>query len=121
MKEDIKKLLREAVGGENQTAKPEAKSGENKTRVNALYDRIKMLLNDNMFNHSEVINRLYGAGSAEGKDGASNRSLFRKKLNRETYEGTTYKFDEDELTKIVQILMDSASLIRKNLGKKGND
>lgn len=115
-KNDIRKLLREAAED-----KQDGKSTENKSRINALYDRIKMLLDDNMFNHSEVINRLYGEGSADGKDGASNRSLFRKKLNRETYDGTTYKFDEDELTKIVQILMSSASLIRKNLGKTSKD
>jgi hypothetical protein len=103
MKEDIKKLLREA---------------SEKGSSNAQYDRIQRLLDNNIFNHAEIVDKLWGTGE---KDDASQRSLFRKKLNRETYQGTKYQFDEDELTKITQILMDTSSLIRKNLGKGKND
>jgi hypothetical protein len=100
MKEDIKKLLREASGDGDSS--------------NAQYDRIQRLLDNNIFNHAEIVEKLWGKGE---KDDASQRSLFRKKLNRETYQGTKYEFDETELTKIAQILMDTSSIIRKNLGK----
>lgn len=103
MKEDIRKLLREASGDNEGTDKASAK-----------YDRIQRLLDNNIFNHAEIIDKLWGAGK---KDDAAQRSLFRKKLNREEYQGTQYEFNEEELTKIAQILMDTSSVIRKNLGK----
>ena len=80
MKEEIKKLLREAT--------EEKEEGQ--------YTRIKKLLDDNIFNHSEVIDKLWGAGA---KDDAGKRSLFRKKLNQETYNGTTYTFNDDDFSK----------------------
>lgn len=107
MKADIKKLLREAAGEEDTSSK-----------VKAQYDRIQRLLDNNIFNHSEIIDKLWGQGK---KDDASQRSLFRKKLNREEYQGTKYEFDEKELIKIAQILMDTSSIIRKNLGKRAED
>ena len=116
MKEDIRRLLREAAG--ESEGRREDKGDDKSSKAKAQYDRIQRLLNDNMFNHSEVIDKLWGKGK---KDDASQRSLFRKKLNREEYQGTKYQFDEDELTKIAQILMNTSSLIRKNLGKKAVD
>jgi len=102
MKKDIRKLLREAT------------DDTLSNKANAQYDRIQRLLDNNIFNHAEIVDKLWGIGE---KDDASKRSLFRKKLNREEYQGTKYAFDEKELTKIIQILMDTSTTIRKNLGK----
>jgi hypothetical protein len=108
MKTDTRKLLREAAGDEEQSS----------SKVKAQYDRIQRLLGDNIFNHSEIIDKLWGKGK---KDDASQRSLFRKKLNREEYQGTKYEFNEEELIKIAQIMMDTSSVIRKNLGKRAEE
>lgn len=108
-KKDIRKLLREASGEEQQ---------QQPSKSQAQYDRIQRLLDNNIFNHSQIIDDLWGKGK---KDDASQRSLFRKKLNREEYQGTKYEFNEKELTKITQILMNTSSLIRKNLGKKAEE
>lgn len=108
MKKDIRMLLREA--SEQATEKKEGNGGESPGQ----YERIQRVLKDDMFNHSKIIDDLYGAGS---KEDASIRSLFRKKLNREEYQGTKYEFDSDELAKIGQSLMATSTFINKNLGK----
>ena len=99
MKEEIKRLLREASEGKE----------PNK------YQKIKTLLGDNIFNHSEIIDQIWGKGA---KDDASKRSLFRKKLNQEEYDGTTYSFNDDEINQIASVLQGTGSTIRKVLGKK---
>lgn len=108
MKSEIRQLLREASGEAEQSKE------ETGNKAKAQYDRIQRLLGNDMFNHSAIIDKIWGAGE---KEDAAKRSLFRKKLNRETYQGTTYEFNEEELSKIAQALLDTSSLIRKNLGK----
>lgn len=103
MKDKIVKLLREAS---------EDKKGE-KGSSSAQYKRIHKLLQNNIFNHAEIIEKLWGE-----KD-ATNRSLFRKKLNREqTSGGKTHEFTDEEISKIALILMDTSADIDKNLGAK---
>jgi hypothetical protein len=87
----------------------EDKSGE----TSGKYERIRNLLSNNIFNHAGVMEKLWG------DSGATNRSLFRKKLNRlKSDQGGTYEFDEDEISKIVNILMDTQKEIRSAVGKK---
>ena len=104
MKDDIKKLLREASGEES--------DGNTQS---AQYERIQRLLDDPIFNHSAIIDEIWGEGS---KEDSGLRSKFRKKLNREVYQGNKNEFDEGEINKIAQVLMNTSSIIRKNLGKK---
>lgn len=78
------------------------------------YDKIKGLLDNPIFNHSEIIRKLWK------KDDATARSLFKKKLDRASNDsGSTYKFDDEELSKIASILMDTSTQIRKDIGKSG--
>lgn len=101
-KNKIKKLLREA----SEEKKEDSGSG-------ALYKRIQNLLQNDIFNHAGIIEKLWG-----DKD-ATNRSLFRKKLNGEkTESGKTYQFTKDEIDEIASILMDTSVDIDKHIGKK---
>lgn len=78
----------------------------------ALYKRVQGLLNNDLFNHAAIVERLWGE-----KD-ATNRSLFRKKLNKEVADdGTVYKFERDELSDILSILSTAASEVRTATGK----
>jgi hypothetical protein len=109
MKEFIKNKLDEAtIKLQEKDDSPEKEGGGGK------YQKIQGLLSNEIFNHSEIIRKLWG------EDDATKRSLFRKKLHRETNdEGSTYEFDDTELTKISNILMDTSSEIRKKVGKQG--
>ena len=78
------------------------------------FNRIYGLLQNNIFNHAEIIEQLWGE-----KD-ATKRSLFRKKLNKmSNNQGGVYSFNEEELNKITSILMNTSNQIRKTL--KGTD
>lgn len=67
--------------------------------TDALYRRIQGLLNNDIFNHAAIVERLWG------ERGASNRSRFRKKLYRETTDdGYQYSFERQELSDILAIL-----------------
>lgn len=111
MKEFIKSCLLEAIGKEKkkETKEPVKDSGSQ-------YQKIQALLSNDIFNHSEIIRKLWG----EDEDNATKRSLFRKKLNREVNDnGSPYQFDDGELTKIATILMNTSSEIRKTVGRQG--
>lgn len=112
MKEFIKSCLLEAIGKEKkkkETKEPVKDSGSQ-------YQKIQALLSNDIFNHSEIIRKLWG----DTEDDATNRSLFRKKLNREVNDnGSPYQFDDSELTKIATILMNTSSEIRKTVGRQG--
>lgn len=107
MKEFIKNKLAEARGlHEKKKAQEETGSSQ--------YEKIQALLGNEIFNHSEIIRKLWG------EDDATKRSLFRKKLNKEVNDsGSPYTFDESELTKIATILMNTSTEIRKQVGKQG--
>ena len=109
MKEFIKNKLGEA------TLKLQEKDKKPEDGGGGKYQKIQGLLSNEIFNHSEIIRKLWG------EDDATKRSLFRKKLHRETNdEGSTYEFNDEELTKISNILMDTSTEIRKKIGKQGN-
>lgn len=117
----IQELLREfkeapsletkSNNGEDTPKKDDTDKGD----LKAKHDRVKALLSNNVFNHAGVIEKLWGDSEA------SNRSLFRKKLNRELNDnGVPYEFDDEELTDIVKILKDTSMQITKSLGTKNN-
>jgi hypothetical protein len=109
MKEFIKNKLKENIGIHEKDDQKKEEGGGGK------YQKIVNLLKNPIFNHSEVIRKLWN------EDNATKRSLFAKKLKRETNdEGSTYEFNDEELTKIVGILMDTSTEIRKKVGKQGN-
>jgi len=107
MKEFIKNKLTEAIDLKEKKSEAEDGGGSQ-------YQKIQGLLSNEIFNHSEIIRKLWG------DDDATKRSLFRKKLHRETNnEGSTYEFKDEELTKIANILMDTSTEIRRKIGKSG--
>ncbi len=109
MKDFIKNKLAEARLEKKKSPPPEEGGGSQ-------YDKIQALLGNEIFNHSEIIRKLWG----ENKDDATARSLFKKKLDRATNDtGSVYSFDEGELTKIATILMNTSTEIRKQVGKQG--
>lgn len=114
MKSIIKKYLREnshnpkKEQGENS---PTEKKSDKKPSTGS-YERVKTLLSSNIFNHAGIIEKLWG-----NKD-ATNRSLFRKKLNRlDNGQGGTYEFSEEELNKIINILMSASKDIKNAVGR----
>jgi hypothetical protein len=112
MKNFIKDKLNEAIRlGEKDEKKTEKKTDDG---GGSQYQKIQGLLSNGIFNHSEIIRKLWGG------DDATKRSLFRKKLNRDNNdEGSTYEFKDEELTKIVSILMATSVEIRKSVGRSG--
>jgi len=112
-KEIISRLLKEKLTTkaplETKKGPNDEKSGESK------YQKIKTLLDNDIFNHAAIMRQL-GWG---GKD-STNRSLFRKKLYREPNDGgSEHEFDDDDLSKITDILMNTSLLIKKNVGRSG--
>ena len=119
----IKTLLREfqeeptnAEGIQEETPKtldnqPKKKKVTDKGDLKAKHERVAGLLKNDVFNHAGVIRRLWGDSDA------SNRSLFKKKLERELNDnGNPYEFDDEELSKIVNILMDTSKQVTSTLG-----
>lgn len=123
----IKSLLREfqeeptrIEGGlQEETPKPAGgeadsqpkKQSTDKGDLKAKHERVAGLLKNDVFNHAGVIRRLWGDSEA------SNRSLFKKKLERQLNDnGNPYEFDDEELSKIVNILMDTSKQVTSTFG-----
>lgn len=113
MKDKIKNTLRENFVLDEKEAGSKEQTATNKGR----YERIKGLLDNNVFNHAGIIEKLWGEANA------TKRSLFRKKLGRmDNGQGGTYEFNDEELTRIISILMDTSRDIKKAVGQKsGNE
>ncbi len=106
---DNKKLITKLLKEE------ETKASEEKKSNPSGYEKIKSLLSDDLINHAEVMRQLKWGG-----DEATNRSLFRKKLNMEPNDsGGHYMFDDEDVQKISDILMRMSSQIRKTIGHNG--
>lgn len=72
---------------------------EKKDKLSTKYKKVQGLLDNDLFNNSAVIEKLWGS-----KD-ATNRSLFRKKLHKlKNDSGSEYEFSEQELDKIISIV-----------------
>lgn len=78
------------------------------------YDKVADILNNPIVNTAAICELVFGDKEA------TNRSLFRKKLNREPNDnGSQYSFDEGELLKISNALMNFSNTVRKSIGKQG--
>lgn len=112
LNEKIKRLLRESSDGDNSEYE-EAPDKEKDVDLTSKHKRVKSLLDNPVFNHAGIIERLWGDSEA------TNRSLFRKKLNMELNDNDTpYTFDDEDLSKIISILMDTSKKINKGLNKR---
>ena len=112
MENIIKNILRENFVGEAEETGQS--TDEPVSASKAQYERIYHLLQNNIFNHAEIIEKLWGSRNA------TNRSLFRKKLNKMKTQGgdSNYEFTTEELTKIAGIMLDTSADIKKHIGKK---
>lgn len=102
-KELIRSILRENVvvteDDEVQSVSHYAGDETKEKATDGDYERVRGILSNDLINHAGVILRLWGS-----KD-ATKRSLFRKKLHKETNDdGGTYEFDKDEMSKLISIL-----------------
>lgn len=110
LNEKIIRLLRE--GSEDESS-GEGINQDLDIDLTSKHKRVKSLLENPIFNHAGIIERLWGDSDA------TNRSLFRKKLNMELNDNDTpYTFDDEDLGKIISILMDTSKKITKSFGKK---
>lgn len=92
-------------------ASPTEKDGQG---AGSNYDKIAAILNNPIVNTAAICELVLGDKEA------TNRSLFRKKLNREPNDsGSVYEFDENELLKIQTALMSFSTQIRKSIGRQG--
>ena len=104
----IKDFLEEKEEGSDDSNE----EGEDEEKVSSQYKKVQDILKNDIFNHSAIIERLWGE-----KD-ATNRSLFRKKLHRVKEDDGTYEFDDKELSKIMSILRSAANEVGTGNKKK---
>lgn len=124
-KREIKDILRENVIGLEEAGHAphvkgavRAKDSETTSKEN-LDDKVTKLLSNDIINHAAVVRKMTGEEWV-GNSEATNRSKFRKKLNRMTNDdGGTYTFDEDEVGQIEKILMGLSSTISNTIGRQG--
>jgi len=99
MKDQIRQLLREGT--------------EPKTNTQVDYKQVYGLLQNKIFNHAEIIEKLWG----DKED--TNRSKFRKKLERIPNDsGKVHEFDADEIANIKKTLIDTSTDVFGTLGNK---
>ena len=93
----------------------ETKSSDNVSdKTSVQYGRVQTLLKNPIWNHAAIIKKLWG------KKTATERSLFRKKLNRmDNDSGSKYEFTEEEISEILSILSNAASAVTHDT-KKGD-
>lgn len=124
-KKEIKKLLRENSIDLNElnnssTVKRAVKTSNNDEKEEVEDSKIISLLKNDIINHAAVVRKLVGDEWSNNSE-ATNRSKFRKKLNKlsnDEGEGM-YSFDEDEIGQIEKILMGLSSTITNSLGRQG--
>jgi methyl-accepting chemotaxis protein len=115
----IRRLLRENTIHNVQEAGKLSDRGTKKVgeedRTENKYERVQKLLDNPIFNHAAIVERLYG------ENDATYRSLFAKKLKKELNDnGNPYEFDDEELSSIISYLMDTSKVINKSVGRKGS-
>lgn len=116
-KKEIKSLLRERQSPHIKTA-VKTPSGDNEAKSND-YDKVVKLLDNEIFNHAAIVRQLKGKPWGDNTE-ATNRSLFRKKLNKEKNdEGSEYQFSEETMSDVQKILMNVSSSITNSLGRQG--
>ena len=124
-KSEIKKVLRENTMGLDEKIAPSrhiqhaksAKSGEGD--VEDKHKKIANLLSNDLVNHAALSRGMTGEEWTDNSE-ATNRSKFRKKLNRmQNDEGGTYEFNDDELAQVQKMMMNFASTINHSIGREG--
>lgn len=118
-KKDIKKLLRETANVNEVKPTIKAKDADSAEKE-AAEDKIANLLqNNDIINHAAIARSMTGQEWTDNTE-ATNRSKFRKKLNKlSSEEGSTYSFDDDEVAQIEKILMGISSKINNSIGRQG--
>ena len=113
-KKEIKKILRENTINLKEVGKQPKEVINNTTKEEDTEnkdDKILKLLNNDVINHAAVVRKMTGEEWIDNSE-ATNRSKFRKKLNKfSNDEGSNYFFDEDEVGQIEKILMSLSSTI----------
>ncbi len=128
-KDTIKSILRESflppvketeAQGQPNGQTPPAKAGQQGTNKHGkdfetAYSEVKRKLEGTMLKASQV---MAAAGLGDPND-ATDRSLFSKKMRRETNdEGGKYLFNDDELSAIVKVLNNPAAYLNVKSVKK---
>jgi len=115
-KKDIQTLLRERHAPHIKSAVT-TKDSEARSKSND-YDKVVKLLKNDIFNHAAIVRQL--KGEPWGGDEATNRSLFKKKLDKANNdEGGEYSFTPETLSDIQKILMGVSSSISHSIGRQG--
>ena len=97
--EGLHKLVEADESEETAFENPHESEGDYSSDELATYDNIKSALDNELINHAAVIRGLWGDSDA------TNRSLFKKKLDgSKSDSGSKYRFSEHELGKITSIL-----------------
>jgi hypothetical protein len=124
-KKEIKKFLRENAVELSEAGNEPHINHAKKTKSNddavadSEYDKVAKLLGNDIFNHAAIVRQLHGEPWG-GNEEATNRSLFRKKLNKlGNDDGGSYSFSEETIGDIQKILMNVSSTITHSIGRKG--
>ena len=118
MEKSIKHLLREGLNMLNLPIKeeepaPAEKKDEKGRDYEKDYTALQNKLQHSLLKMNQVMH-LAGLGKA---DSSTDRSLFSKKLRRETNdEGGVYSFDKDELASIIKVVNNPASYLGSKKG-----
>lgn len=118
-KDKIKKILRESGVKPHHSPVQKPKTSAEAAAENKSDKITKLLLGNDIINHAAVVRKMTGE-EWTGNSEATNRSKFRKKLNKMVNdEGGTYTFDDDEIGQIEKILMGLSSTITNTIGRQG--
>lgn len=106
--------VEEAESDNKETKSSDNASDNASDKTSVQYGRVQTLLKNPIWNHAAIIKKLWG------KKTATERSLFRKKLNRmDNDSGSKYEFTEEEISEILSILSNAASAVTHDT-KKGD-
>ena len=118
-KNKIKNILRESGVKQHQAPVQKAKTSSEAAAENKTDKITKLLSGNDIINHAAVVRKMTG-DDWTGNSEATNRSKFRKKLNKMTNdEGGMYSFNDDEIGQIEKILMGLSSTITNTIGRQG--
>jgi hypothetical protein len=109
LRENLMAKIKEAnTNKESEESKSNDNSSENSGTYEKDYSSVQNALNDTLLKASQV---MQAAGLGNSND-ATARSLFSKKLNKETNDdGGKYLFNDAELAKIVKVINNPSSYL----------
>jgi len=109
LRENLMAKIKEAnTNKESEESKSNDNSSENSSTYEKDYSSVQNALNDTLLKASQV---MQAAGLGNSND-ATARSLFSKKLNKETNDdGGKYLFNDAELAKIVKVINNPSSYL----------